>query len=277
MPERTTLEAFGGIIIAVVLALVSMPWWGVAALLLALVTIVLDLSFHSPLTARFEHRSKIIVCVVAEALILVPGVRTVANQYHVEASHEDLRASFFIEMRGVSSFNVEYAFVNQGSGPATVISIALTGILANNRVDEPSANASLCQNAHAVTLLLTQAADRLGLSEVANQNVTSESYSPKDVQVDGAPWPRGAPIEIAGGRGRSVTATYDIDAGEQAKYNVMALCPTVEARDDIGLGGTAVCRGMVSVRTDVGLVAIRSAQRVRILPRTRDLLCPPAE
>jgi hypothetical protein len=116
----------------------------------------------------------------------------------------------------------------------------------------------------------------VGLSELSNQNVTSESYSPKDVQVDGGSWPRGAPIEIAPGKSRVVTATFDVDAGEQAKFNIMALCPVVEARNDIGVGGTAVCRGLVSVRTDVGLVAIRSAQRVRILPRTRDLLCPPA-
>jgi hypothetical protein len=275
MPERTTLEAYGGIIIAIVLAMVSMPWWGAAALLLVLVTIVLDLSFHSPLTARFEHRSKIIICVVAEALILVGGVRIVANQFHAEASHEDLRASFFIEMRGASTFSVEYAFVNQGAAPVTVISIGLTGVLANNRVDEPSANANLCQNANTITLLLTQALDRLGVSEVANQDVTSVNYFPNDVQVDGASWPRGAPIEIAGGKSRSVTATYGIGPDELARFNVIALCPTVEAQNDIGVGGTAVCRGMVSVRTDVGLVAIRSAQRVRILPRTRDPLCPP--
>jgi len=276
MPERTTLEAYGGIIIAIVLAMVSMPWWGAAALLLVLVTIVLDLSFHSPLTARFEHRSKIIICVVAEALILVGGVRIVANQFHAEASHEDLRASFFIEMRGASTFSVEYAFVNKGAAPVTVISIGLTGVLANNRVDEPSANANLCQNANTITLLLTQALDRLGVSEVANQDVTSVNYFPNDVQVDGASWPRGAPIEIAGGKSRSVTATYGIGPDELARFNVIALCPTVEAQNDIGVGGTAVCRGMVSVRTDVGLVAIRSAQRVRILPRTRDPLCPPA-
>ena len=276
MPQRSTLEAYGAIIIAIVLAMVSMPWWGMAALLLVLATLVLDLSFHSPLTARFEHRTKIIVCVVAQALILVPGVLTVANRFHVEASHEDLQASFFIEMRDASTFRVEYSFVNQGLAPASIISIGLDAILANNRVDAPSANANLCQNAHLITRLLTQAADRLGLSELSNQNVTSESYSPKDVQVEGASWPRGAPIEIAGGKSRVATATYEIDAGEQAKFNVLALCPTVEARNDIGLGGTAVCRGLVSVRTDVGLVAIRSAQRVRILPRTRDLLCPPA-
>jgi hypothetical protein len=276
MPERSTLEAFGGIIIAIVLAMVSIPWWGAAALLLALVTIVLDLSFHSPLTARFEHRSKIIVCVVAQALILVPGVPTVANRYHAAASHEDLQASFFIEMRDASTFSVESSLFNQGLEPVSVTSIGLTGILANNRVDEPSANVNLCQNANFITRLLTQVGDRLGLSERSNQNVTSESYSPKDVQVDGGSWPRGAPIEIAPGKSRIATATFDIAAGEQAKFNVIALCPVVEARNDIGVGGTAVCRGMVSVRTDVGLVAIRSAQRVRILPRTRDLLCPPA-
>jgi hypothetical protein len=276
MPTRSTLEAYGGIIIAAVLALVTMPWWAAAALLLVLVTIVLDLSFHSPLTARFEHRSKIIVCVISQALILVPGVRTVANQYHVEAAHEDLHASFFIEMRDTASFSVEYAFVNQGSEPASIISIGLTGIFANNRVDEPSANANLCESANAITRLMTQVFDQLGLSEVANQNLTSVSLFPKDLQVDGGSWPSGAPIEIAGGKSRTVTASYAVGSDEQTRFNVMALCPVVEARDDIGLGGTAVCRGLVSVRTDAGLVAIRSAQRVRILPHTRDPLCPPA-
>jgi hypothetical protein len=275
MPERTTLEAYGGIIIAIVMVMASLPWWGNAALLLALVTIVLDLSFHSPLTARFEHRSKIIVCVVSQALVLLAGVPIVANQYHVETSREDLRASFFIEMREASSFKVEYMFVNQGPQPASIISVGLTAILASNRIDEPSANASLCESADPIRLRLTQLADRLGLSQVANQDLTSESYSPRDIQVDGGSWPRGAPIEIAGGKSRTVTATYDIDPNEQAKYNVMALCPAMEARDDIGLGGTAVCRGLVSVRTDVGLVAIRTAQQVRILPRPRGPLCPP--
>src|SRR5579871_1927357 len=162
MPERTTLEAYGGIIIAIVLAMVQMPWWGEAALLLVLITIVLDLSFHGPLTARLERRSKIIVCMVSEALVLVPGVYTVANQYHVVASHEDLRASFFIEMRDASTFSVEISFVNQGAEPASITSIGLTAILASNRVDAPSANADLCQDAHTVTRLMTQALQKLG-------------------------------------------------------------------------------------------------------------------
>jgi hypothetical protein len=114
------------------------------------------------------------------------------------------------------------------------------------------------------------------LSEVANRDVTKESQAPKEVMVDGAAWPAGAPIEIAPGKERMVSASYDLDPNAIARYNVMALCPVVEAHDDNGVGGTAVCRGLLSVRTDVGLVAIRAAQRVRILPRTRDPLCPPA-
>jgi hypothetical protein len=276
MPERTTLEAFGGIIIAIAMAMVAMPWWAQALLLLALVTLVIDISFHAPVTARLAHGSKIIICVVSEAFILLIGVRIVANQYHVQTSHEDLRASFFIEMRDPSSFNVEYSFVNQGMEPASIDALGLTAIMASNRVDEPSANANLCQNANPITRLVTQLTDRLGLSEIANQDLNSASYPPKDVQVDGARWPGGAPIEIAAGKSRTVSATYEIGSNDQIKLNVLALCPVVEARDDIGLGGTAVCRGMVSVRTDIGLVAIRSAQRVRILPPTRDPLCPPA-
>ena len=276
MPQRTTLEAYGAIIIAAVIALVQMPWWGLAALLLVLVTLVLDISFHAPMAARLEHRSKIIICLVAETVILLVGLRIVANQYHVDTSHEDLRASFFIEMHEANSFSVEYSFVNEGAAPVSISSLGLTAVMVNNRVDEPSANVNLCQSAHEITRLMMQLMDRAGLSEVANQDLTSKDYLPKNLMVDGSPWPSDIPIDIAGGKSRTVTATYGVDANDQARFNVIALCPVVEARDDIGLGGTAVCRGLLSARTATGLVTIRSAQRVRILPRTRDLLCPPA-
>jgi hypothetical protein len=276
MSNRSLLEAYAGIIVAIVLAMAQLSWWIQAALLLVLISLVIDISFHAPLMASLELRSKIIVCLVSTSLILLIGVRAIAAQYHVETSHEDLRASFYIEMKGASSFNVEYSFANNGGAPASIGSIGLISIMANNRTDDPSANTNLCERANPVRFWLGELADRTGLSEVANRDVTKESQAPKEVMVDGAAWPAGAPIEIAPGKERMVSASYDLDPNAIARYNVMALCPVIEAHDDNGVGGTAVCRGLLSVRTDAGLVAIRAAQRVRILPRTRDPLCPPA-
>jgi hypothetical protein len=276
MPERTTLEAFGSIIIAIALAMISMPWWAQAVLLLVLISFVIDISFHGPLTARLGGRAKIGVCLVSATVILLIGLRSIFHQYHIEATHEDLRASFFIEMHEPSSFSIEYSFTNEGRQPAAINSIGLTAVMANNRTDEPVSNNNLCENANSAKLLVTQLLGRLGLSQLTNENIKKEAYSPKEIMVDGGPWPPGAPITVEGGKSRTVSATYAIDPTDQGKYNVIALCPMVEAYDDIGMGGTAVCRGLVSTRTDTGLVSIRAAERVRILPRTRDVLCPSA-
>jgi hypothetical protein len=276
MPERTTLEAYASIIIAVLIAMLATPWWVQAILLLILITLVIDISFHAPMTAGLERGTKAVIGLVSAGLVALVGLRLVSNQYHVEASGENLLASFFIEMREANSFNVEYSFVNRGGGPASISSLGLTAILASNRADEPSANANLCENANPIRMLVTQLSVRLGLSEVANTAVRSQSYRPREISIDGRAWPADAPIEVAGGKERTVSATYDIDQADTVKYNVMALCPSVEAYDDVGLGGTATCRGLLSVRTGVGLVAIRAAGRVRILPHPRDLLCPPA-
>jgi hypothetical protein len=276
MPERTTLEAYASIILATAIALVT-SWWVQGVLLAVLITFVIDISFHSPLASRLDLRTKVIICLLSTALILVVGLRSVFNDYHVEASHENLLASFFVEMHDANSFNVEYSFFNQGGAAASIHSIGLAAILASNRTDEPSVNANLCENANPIRMLVTQLSVRLGLSEVANEAVTSESYRPKEILVDGAIWPPGRPIEVAAGKERMFSATYTIDPADPAKYNVMALCPTVEAYDDVGLGGTATCRGLLSSRSLAGLVAIRAAGRVRVLPRTRDLLCPPAQ
>jgi hypothetical protein len=276
MPNRTLLEAYAGILVAIVIVMAELSWWVQAALLLVLISLVIDISFHAPLMAPLALQSKIIVCLLSTSLILFVGVRAVADQYHIDTSHEDLRASFYVEMKGTSSFSIEYMFVNNGGAGASIGSIGLVSIVANNRSDEPSANANLCERANPIRYWLGELADRTGLSEVANRDVTKESHAPKDVMVDGAAWPAGAPIEIAPGKERTVSAAYELDPSAVDKYNILALCPTVEARDDIGVGGTAVCRGLLSVRTDVGLVAVRAAQRVRILPRTRDPLCPPA-
>jgi hypothetical protein len=276
MPNRTLLEAYAGILVAIIMAMAQLSWWIEAALLLVLITLVIDISFHAPVMAPLELKSKIIVCLLSTSLILLIGVRAVAAQYHVDTSHEDLRASFYIQMKGASSFSIEYTFANNGGAPVSIGSIGLVAILANNRTDEPSANANLCERANPIRYWLGELADRTGLSEVANGDVTKQSEAPKDVMVDGAAWPAGAPIEIAPGKERMVSAAYELDPGAIAKYNVIALCPTVEAQDDIGVGGTAVCRGLLSARTDAGLVAIRAAQGVRILPRTRDPLCPAA-
>ena len=275
MPNRTLLEAYACILVAIVLAMAQLSWWIEAALLLVLITFVIDISFHAPVMAPLDLRSRIVVCLVSTSLILLIGVRAVAAQYHIDTSHEDLRASFYIEMKGASSFSIEYTFTNNGGAGVSIGSIGLIAIMANNRTDEPSANANLCERASPIRYWLGELADRTGLSETANRDVTKESEAPKDVMVDGAAWPAGTPIEIPPGKERMVSAAYELDPNAVARYNVMALCPTVEAQDDIGVGGPVVCRGLLSVRTDVGLVAIRAAQRVRILPRTRDPLCPP--
>jgi hypothetical protein len=276
MPERATLEAYASIILAMALVLVG-SWWIQAILLLVLITLVIDISFHAPLTSRLERSSRIIICLVATAFILLVGLRSISRQYHVEASHENLLAAFFIEAREGNTYNVEYSFFNQGGAPASINSIGLAAILARNYVDEPAANMNLCENVSPVRMLVTQVAVRLRLSEVANEAVASESYRPKEITVDGASWTPDMPIEVGAGRERMVSATYAIDQTDPTKYNVMALCPSVEAYDDAGLGGTATCRGLISVRTGAGLVAIRAAGRVRILPRTHDFLCPPPQ
>jgi hypothetical protein len=276
MPGRTRLEAYASIVIAIALAMVSMPWWAQAVLLLVLISFVIDISFHGPLTARLGRRAKIGVCLVSTTVILLIGLRSVFHQYHIETTHEDLRASFFIEMHEPNSFSIEYSFANEGRQPASINSIGLTAVMANNRTDEPASNINLCENANSPKLLMNQLLGRLGLSQLANESIKKETYGPKEIMVDGGPWPSGTPIAIEGGKSRTVSATYEIDPADQAKYNVLALCPVVEAHDDIGLGGTEVCRGLVSTRTDTGLVSIRAAERVRILPHTRAALCPSA-
>ncbi len=275
MPERTTLEAYAGILIAIVIAMVPMPWWGQAALLLVLITLVIDISFHAPFTARLDRRSKIAVCLVSAGLILMIGLQPVFQQYRIETSHEDLRATFFIEMHEPSSFDVEYSFSNEGRQPASINSVRLTAVMASNRIDEPASNVNLCENANAARLLMTQLLGRFGLSQSANGDIKTEIHIPKEVTVDGRPWPSSIPIAVEDGKSRTVSATYAIDQTDSERYNVIALCPVVEAYDDNGVGGTVVCRGLVSTQTDAGLVSVRAAQRVRILPRTRDALCPP--
>jgi hypothetical protein len=276
MPERTTLEAFASIVIAIAITMVSMPWWAQAVLLLVLISFVIDISFHGPLTARLGGRAKIGVCLVSATVILLIGLRSVFHQYHIETTPEDLRASFFIEVHEPNSFSIEYSFANEGRQPASINSIGLTSVMANNRTEEPASNINLCENHNSAKLLVSHLLGLLGLSQLANESIKKETYGPKEIMVDGGPWPSGTTISVEGGKSRTLSATYAIDPTDQAKYNVIALCPVVEAYDDIGLGGTAVCRGLVSTRTDTGLVSIRAAERVRILPRTRDVLCPSA-
>jgi hypothetical protein len=274
MPERTTLEAYASIIVAIAIALVT-SWWMTAVLLLVLITLVIDISFHAPFTARLERRSRAMIALVSSGVVFVVGLRLLSGQYHVAASNESLVASFFIEMHESNTFDVEYSFFNQGGDGASVSALGLAAIRASNHVDEPAANANLCENAHPIRMLVTQMEVRLHASEAANEAVTSESYRPTRIMVDGQAWPIDRPIEIAAGTQRTFSATYMVGEAE-AKFNVMALCPTLDAFDDAGLGGSVLCKGLLSVRSPAGLVAIRAAGRVRILPRTRDVLCPSA-
>jgi hypothetical protein len=275
MPERTTLEAYGSIVVAIVLATVSMSWWVQAVLLLVLCGFVVDISFHAPFTVRLNRTAQVGVCLVSVSVILLTGLGTVFRQYHVETS-EDLRASLFIEMRGPNGFNIEYSFANQGRQSASINSVGLVAVVENNWTDDPAKNVNLCENANSARLLVTQLLGRLGFSQMGNDSIKNETYRPKELSVDGEPWQSSSPIAVASGKSRTVSAVYDIDPTDSTKYNVIALCPVVEAYDDIGLGGTVVCKGLISTRTGEGLVSIRAAERVRILPRTRDPLCPSA-
>jgi hypothetical protein len=276
MLDRFTLEFYASVVIAIAIALVSMPWWAQAAFFLILCGFIVDISFHAPWMVRHNRFARAGVCLVSVGLVLSVGIRSVLAQYHIETSHEDLRASFFIETRGENRFNIEYSFVNEGKHSASISSVGLTEVVESNRIDEPESNVNLCANANSARLLITRLLGHLGLANLGSDGIKSQTYSPKELSVDGKPWQSDAPIAVEGGESRTISAIYEIDPTDPTKYNVMALCPVVEAYDDIGLGGTTVCKGMVLTRTEEKLSSVRSAERVRILPHARDVLCPSA-
>lgn len=65
---RSSVEAYAGIGIGILLAVLPMTWWLKALSVLVLAGIVTDLSFRSPWTSNFG-KSRIVLCVVAIAVI----------------------------------------------------------------------------------------------------------------------------------------------------------------------------------------------------------------
>jgi hypothetical protein len=81
MLSRSSIEAYIGIGLAIVLALVALTWWMKILLLLFLAYGIADISFRSPWTARFRWPVRCVVCVVGLLLLGATSWESVYGQF----------------------------------------------------------------------------------------------------------------------------------------------------------------------------------------------------
>jgi hypothetical protein len=79
--ERSNLEAYAGLAIAIWLAVVPMTWWLRCMLLLALSGIVLDVSWRHPWTFEWPWKRKLAIFVFATVLVIAPAIRPTVEDY----------------------------------------------------------------------------------------------------------------------------------------------------------------------------------------------------
>jgi hypothetical protein len=93
--ERSSIEAYAGIVIAIISVVFPMTWWIRGGLLLILVGIVIDLAWRSPWTEGFRSRYRIAIGLICLIILGVIAWRPLRKQYIEEnagASEGELRA-----------------------------------------------------------------------------------------------------------------------------------------------------------------------------------------
>jgi hypothetical protein len=84
MLSRSSIEAYVGIAIAVVVTVFTLTWWVKASLVLVLAYMVCDVSLHSSWTLKLPKVGRSLVCLVALAVLGSFSWRPVYEQYREE-------------------------------------------------------------------------------------------------------------------------------------------------------------------------------------------------
>ena len=67
---RSSVEAYGGIINGIIVAVLPMTWWLRCLLLLVVGALITDLSFRSPLTVKLHGVMRAFVCLLGIAVLV---------------------------------------------------------------------------------------------------------------------------------------------------------------------------------------------------------------
>jgi hypothetical protein len=138
-------------------------------------------------------------------------------------------------------------------------------------------NAEICDDATPKDVRIAQFAQgAMGLgAQVGSADRRFAVYDPTTRTADGAPWGRGVPVTIEGGKTRVVTGNFVLNTDHRTNYNILILCPTVKTVDINNIGDTAICRGVtVASNGHGGGVESTSLLQFRILPHSKTRSCP---
>lgn len=83
---RSSVETYGAIGVAIITVVFKMSWWIKIGLLIFLVGMLIDLTFHSRWTAKFAPVKKRVIATLAVALTTVVAWRPIKAQYAEETA-----------------------------------------------------------------------------------------------------------------------------------------------------------------------------------------------
>jgi hypothetical protein len=84
--QRSSLESYFGIAIAITSVVFPLTWYIKLALLIILAGIVIDLSWHSPKTLGWKEYQKALLCCASLVVLTAFAWKPIRNQYHQETT-----------------------------------------------------------------------------------------------------------------------------------------------------------------------------------------------
>jgi hypothetical protein len=222
---------------------------------------------------------KILVCAVVFAGFCASFASPLTKLYN--KSDEDLRVSFEVFVRPPNTIEVRHIFLNLGKQSALIGSFGLFEV---SEEESPHAEVAddlgLCDNVGTKFLQIVQLMGGLGFSisgKSEGKDTTNSLYGPTKLIVDGKDWTVGGPIEVEGGKSRTISSVFSFDQSRVAKFKVTAWCPVIATLNLAGVGDSVICKGMVWKKETTSQATSRSTKRFRILPHPTDAACPSAD
>ena len=96
---RSTIEAYAGIIIAILAVVLPVTWWFKTILMVGLAGITSDLSFRSPLTIKLHRSLRWVICIAAAALLTSMSWNPIRSQYEEDRRLHPPRANASLPRR----------------------------------------------------------------------------------------------------------------------------------------------------------------------------------
>lgn len=116
--QRSSMEAYAGILIAALLALFTITWSFRVFLFLVLIFLCADFCWRSPFTLRWPKRARALICVLVVGLVIRVGYFNVKTAYLEEAFPAD--ANYLIEW-GPPKEGSRVSFAKSKDDPGEII------------------------------------------------------------------------------------------------------------------------------------------------------------